>query len=65
MLAGRSTLRDVATVAEPRRRVESRNPAQLDDLVAEITLEDAEGFAGACRAARAAQAEWERVPAVA
>jgi len=63
VLAGRSTLRDVATVAEPRRRVESRNPAQLDDLVAEITLEDAEGFAGACRAARAAQAEWERVPA--
>src|SRR3954469_25166474 len=53
----------MATVAETGRRVESRNPAHLDDLVAEIELADAEGFVEACRAARAAQADWERVPA--
>src|SRR3954469_20538811 len=53
----------MATVAETGRRVESRNPAHLDDLVAEIELADAEGFAAACRTARAAQREWERVPA--
>jgi alpha-ketoglutaric semialdehyde dehydrogenase len=53
----------VATVAETGRRVESRNPAQLDDLVAEVQLADAEGFAVACRTARAAQRDWERVPA--
>jgi alpha-ketoglutaric semialdehyde dehydrogenase len=67
----------VATVAEARtvssivagrpgtegRRLESRNPARLDDLVAEALLGDAGTFVEACRAARAAQAEWERVPA--
>src|SRR3954447_21114006 len=53
----------MATVAETGRRVESRNPAHLDDLVAEIELADAEGFAAACRTAHAAQREWERVPA--
>ena len=53
----------MATVAEARRRIESRNPAQLDDVVAEVTLEDADGFADACRTARAAQRDWEGVPA--
>jgi alpha-ketoglutaric semialdehyde dehydrogenase len=67
----------VATVAEPRivssliagrpvaegRRVESRNPARLDDVVAGAVLADADAFVAACRAARAAQREWERVPA--
>jgi alpha-ketoglutaric semialdehyde dehydrogenase len=67
----------VATVAEARtvssivagrpgtegRRLESRNPARLDDLVAEALLGDAGTFVEACRVARAAQAEWERVPA--
>jgi aldehyde dehydrogenase (NAD+) len=67
----------VATVAEPRivssriageplaegRRVESRNPARLDDVVAEAILADADAFVAACRAAREAQREWERVPA--
>jgi alpha-ketoglutaric semialdehyde dehydrogenase len=53
----------MATVAETRRRLESRNPAQLDDVVAEVQLADAEGFAAACRAARAAQRGWEAIPA--
>jgi len=53
----------MATVAETGRRVESRNPAQLEDVVAEVALADAEGFAAACRKAHAAQAEWARVPA--
>src|SRR5215211_6884295 len=53
----------MATVAETRRRIESRNPAHLDDLVAEVPLSDPEGFTEACRAARAAQHEWESVPA--
>ncbi len=53
----------MATVAETGRRVESRNPAHLDDLIAEVELADAEGFASACRRANAAQREWRRVPA--
>ncbi len=53
----------MATVAETRRRIESRNPAHLDDLVAEVPRSDAEGFTEACRVARAAQREWEDVPA--
>jgi alpha-ketoglutaric semialdehyde dehydrogenase len=67
----------VATVAEPQivssliagepltdgRRLESRNPARLDDVVAEAVLADADAFVAACRAAREAQREWERVPA--
>jgi acyl-CoA reductase-like NAD-dependent aldehyde dehydrogenase len=52
----------MATVAGARR-IESRNPAHLEDLVAEVELVDAGGFLEACRAARAAQREWERVPA--
>jgi len=44
-------------------RLESRNPARLDDLVAEALLADAGTFVAACRAARAAQEEWQRVPA--
>ncbi len=44
-------------------RLESRNPARLDDLVAEALLADADTFVDACRAARAAQEQWERVPA--
>jgi alpha-ketoglutaric semialdehyde dehydrogenase len=44
-------------------RVESRNPAQLDDVVCEALLGDAATFVDACRAARAAQREWARTPA--
>ena len=53
----------MATVAETGRRVESRNPARREDLVAEVELADAAGFAAACRTAHAAQRGWERVPA--
>jgi alpha-ketoglutaric semialdehyde dehydrogenase len=52
----------MATVAGARR-IESRNPAHLDDVVAEVELADAAGFVAACRAAKAAQRDWERVPA--
>ena len=45
------------------QRRESRNPADLDDLVAEVELADAGAFVDACRRARAAQAEWAATPA--
>ena len=45
------------------RRAQSRNPANLDDLVAEVELGDASTFVDACRAARAAQREWAATPA--
>jgi alpha-ketoglutaric semialdehyde dehydrogenase len=44
-------------------RVESRNPANLGDVVAEAVLADAGTFVDACRAARAAQPGWAAVPA--
>ena len=44
-------------------RVESRNPANLDELVCEAWLTDAGGFVDACRAARAAQRAWAATPA--
>ena len=44
-------------------RIESRNPANLDDVVCEAVLAPADVFVDACRAARAAQREWARVPA--
>jgi aldehyde dehydrogenase (NAD+) len=47
----------------PGGRLESRNPAQLDDVVAEVLLADASVFEDAARAARAAQLEWRDVPA--
>ncbi|WP_182905711.1 aldehyde dehydrogenase family protein [Microbispora sp. H13382] len=42
---------------------ESVNPARPAETVATVLLADADGFAGACRAAAAAQREWARVPA--
>ena len=45
------------------QRVESRNPANLDELVCEALLGDVDTFVDACRAARAAQAEWAATPA--
>jgi alpha-ketoglutaric semialdehyde dehydrogenase len=45
------------------RRIESRNPANLDDVVCEAVLGDADTFVDACRAARTAQREWAAVPA--
>ena len=47
----------------PGGRVQSTNPARLDESVAEVLLGDADTFVEACRAARAAQAEWAAVPA--
>jgi acyl-CoA reductase-like NAD-dependent aldehyde dehydrogenase len=44
-------------------RIESRNPANLDDVVCEAVLADADVFVDACRAARKAQREWAEVPA--
>jgi acyl-CoA reductase-like NAD-dependent aldehyde dehydrogenase len=44
-------------------RLESRNPARLDDLVAEVVLGHASAFVDACSAARAAQREWAATPA--
>ncbi|HEU0024711.1 MAG TPA: aldehyde dehydrogenase family protein, partial [Thermoleophilaceae bacterium] len=45
------------------QRVESRNPANLDEVVCEALLGDVDTFLGACRAARAAQREWAATPA--
>ena len=44
-------------------RIESRNPANLEDLVCEAALGNADTFVDACRAARAAQRDWAAVPA--
>src|SRR3954454_12063393 len=43
--------------------VESLNPARLDDVVATVTLADADTFAAACRSAKAAPRTWAAVPA--
>src|SRR5918995_2156769 len=47
----------------PGGRLQSTNPANLADVVAEVLLTDASGFEAACRAARAAQKPWAAVPA--
>jgi alpha-ketoglutaric semialdehyde dehydrogenase len=47
----------------PGGRLESTNPANLSEVVAEVPLADASGFEDACRAARAAQPAWAAVPA--
>ena len=47
----------------PGGRLADRNPAQLDDLVADVELGDSDTFVGACRAAREAQLAWADVPA--
>src|SRR5687768_7822568 len=46
----------------PGGRLTSTNPANLDDVVAEVLLADADTFVDAARAAREAQREWARVP---
>src|SRR3954463_5719157 len=46
----------------PGGRLESTNPAHLDEVVAEVLLGDASTFVDACRAARDAQREWAAVP---
>src|SRR3954470_8084387 len=44
------------------RRIQSRNPSRLDDVVAEAALADAGTFVYACRAARGAQEAWAAIP---
>jgi alpha-ketoglutaric semialdehyde dehydrogenase len=44
-------------------RLTSTNPANTSDVVAEVRLGDASTFVDACRAARAAQKDWAKVPA--
>src|ERR687892_236695 len=48
---------------EEGRRIESRNPANLDELVCEAWLGDAGTFADACRAAREGRRSWAATPA--
>ncbi len=47
----------------PGGRLTSTNPANLDDIVADVLLADADTFVDAARAAKAAQREWARIPA--
>jgi aldehyde dehydrogenase (NAD+) len=47
----------------PGGTLRSTNPAQLDDLVADVRLGDAATFVDACRAAKDAQAAWASTPA--
>src|SRR3954468_19026814 len=47
----------------PGGTLRSVNPANTDELVAEIQLGDSGPFVEACRSARAAQEAWARTPA--
>jgi aldehyde dehydrogenase (NAD+) len=47
----------------PGGRLQSSNPANRSDVIAEVLLADAQGFEDACRAARRAQPGWGAVPA--
>jgi acyl-CoA reductase-like NAD-dependent aldehyde dehydrogenase len=47
---------------EGGRPIESRNPANLEEVVCEALLGDADHFVDACRAARAAQPAWAAGP---
>ena len=46
-----------------QRVTHSRNPADLDDVVAEVSLAGPDTFVDAARAARGAQADWAAIPA--
>ena len=69
--ASRMSITETRTVAsiiagqarEGGQRIESRNPANLDELVCEAWLGDAATFVDACRAAREAQRDWAATPA--
>ena len=47
----------------PGGHLTSTNPARTEEVVAEVSLADADTFVDACRAARAAQEAWPAVPA--
>src|SRR3954462_11109991 len=52
-----------AASGAPGGALRSVNPANTDELVAEVQLGDSGTFAEACRSARAAQEAWARTPA--
>ena len=52
-----------ARTGAPGGRLTARNPARLDEVVAEARLGDASTFVEACRTAREASAAWASVPA--
>lgn len=58
-----SSIVDGVRVEHAGNAYQSINPAQMDDLVAEVSLGDAGVFVAACRAARRAQPAWRDVPA--
>jgi len=58
-----SIIDGAARTDAPGGRLESTNPANLSDVVADVLLTDAQGFEDACRAARSAQRGWAAVPA--
>jgi acyl-CoA reductase-like NAD-dependent aldehyde dehydrogenase len=58
-----SIIDGAARADAPGGRLESTNPANLSDVVAEVLLTDAQGFEDACRVARTAQRDWAAVPA--
>src|ERR671937_565177 len=52
-----------AVTDAPGGRVQSTNPADTSEVVAEVAMGDAGTFVAACEAARAAQPGWAAVPA--
>jgi aldehyde dehydrogenase (NAD+) len=52
-----------AATSAPAATLRSVNPANTDEVVAEVQLGDAGTFVDACRAARRAQEGWARTPA--
>src|SRR5437764_611342 len=52
-----------AASGAPAGTLRSVNPANIDEVVAEVQLADADTFVEACRAARGAQEAWARTPA--
>src|SRR4051794_5408829 len=52
-----------AASGAPAGTLRSVNPANIDEVVAEVQLADADTFVDACRAARRAQETWARTPA--
>jgi aldehyde dehydrogenase (NAD+) len=58
-----SVIAGEARTDAPGGRLQSTNPARLDEVVAEVGLGDASTFVDACRAAREAQRGWASVPA--
>src|SRR3954452_6934754 len=51
------------TSSAPGGTLRSGNPANTDEVVAEVQLGDAGTFVDAARAGRAAQTDWARTPA--